>query len=445
MSIDQFSAVVFSSKRKMGKEDRKWFPIWIRRLAEFQKASSGERLDVSHDSVVAFSIMLRDSGTPAFQRLQAVRASEFYLRAVCHDDQTSFAAITTKLRQIAANDDDPERLKQASQSLFVAGEQTAIIKKAIGELRLQRYAYETEKAYLGWIKRFAGFCGSDQLEEFGEPEIRAFLTRLAVEENVAGPTQKQAMSALLFLYQKVLGRELAFLDIRRADKPRTLPVVFSQREIREFSEFFEGRNRLMFDLMYGAGLRHKECRRLRIKDIFFDHNQIIVRDGKGEKDRITVLPKVVVADLTRQIDSVRRLHERDLANGFGSVHLPYALARKYKNASVEFCWQYLFPSRQRSRDPRTGVIRRHYLSDSVFCDVFKRHLRASKIEKNAVPHSLRHSFATHLLENGSDIRTVQKLLGHKDVSTTMIYLHVMHEPGLGIQSPADRLAEPLAD
>jgi len=312
------------------------------------------------------------------------------------------------------------------------------------ELRLQRYAFETEKAYLGWIKRFAIFCGSDQLQDFGEPEIRAFLTHLAVERQVAGPTQKQAMSALLFLYQKVLGRELAYLEIRRAEKPRSLPVVFSQQEIKRLADFFDGRNRIMFDLMYGAGLRHKECRRLRVKDIFFDQNQILIRDGKGEKDRVTVLPRVVAPDLKRQIEKVREVHVADLEAGFGSVHLPYALEKKYPNAAKEFCWQYVFPSRQRSRDPRTGKFRRHYLSDSVFCDVFKRHLRAAKIEKNAVPHSLRHSFATHLLENGSDIRTVQNLLGHKDVSTTMIYLHVMNEPGLAVESPADRLATATA-
>jgi integron integrase len=445
VSVNRLCALIGSNQSKMSQDDRKWFPIWIRRLAEFQNVGHDQSLEVTTKSTIAFSRMLLGSGCAAFQRLQAVRAIEMYLRKVCDDRETSFAVIKTKLSQLAANDDDPVALNRALETISKDARQSEIVNRTVGELRLQRYAYQTEKAYIGWIKRFEKFCGSEHLENYGESEIRSFLTQLAVEGNVAGPTQKQAMSALLFLYQKVIGRELAFLEIRRADKPRSLPVVFSQQEIKRFAEFFEGRNRLMFDLMYGSGLRHKECRRLRVKDIFFDQNQILVRDGKGEKDRVTVLPRVTIEALTRQIELARTLHVSDLAQGFGSVHLPYALERKYKNASTEFCWQYIFPSRQRSRDPRSGKTRRHYLSDSVFCDVFKQRLRAAKIEKNAVPHSLRHSFATHLLENGSDIRTVQELLGHKDVSTTMIYLHVMEEPGLAVQSPADRLNEIAVD
>ncbi|MCL4123232.1 UNVERIFIED_CONTAM: hypothetical protein GTU68_031406 [Idotea baltica] len=305
------------------------------------------------------------------------------------------------------------------------------------ELRLQGYAYDTEKAYLGWLRRLDDFCGDTPLVQASEKQIRAFLTRMATDGDVAANTQNQALSAFLFLFEKVLHRKLGYLDVQRSDKPVSLPVVFSQQEIAELAVLFYGRNRLMFDLMYGGGLRHKECRRLRVKDIQFDHQQIIVRDGKAEKDRVTILPERSIVPLREQIEITRRLHDRDLDEGFGEVFLPYALARKYPNANREFAWQYIFPSRQRSKDPRSGKLRRHYLSDGLFAGVFKKALKRSGIDKNAVPHSLRHSFATHLLENGTDIRTVQELLGHKDVSTTQIYLHVMNRPGLAVTSPAD--------
>lgn len=313
----------------------------------------------------------------------------------------------------------------------------ADLAKARHQLRAQRYAMDTEKAYLGWITRFATFCGGDELREYGAVEIRAFLTMLVVQQNVAQSTQNQAQAALLFLYQRVFGMELEYLDMTRSEKPPSLPVVLSRNEIARLMQFFSGRNRLMFQLMYGAGLRHKECRRLRIKDLCFDQRQIVVRDGKGEKDRVTMLPDGCVKGLRDQIRQARRVHEEDLSNGFGEVYLPYALERKYVNAATEFRWQYLFPSRQLSHDPRSNKLRRHYVSDSVLCTVFKKALKLASIDKLAVPHTLRHSFATHLLESGSDIRTVQELLGHKDVATTMIYLHVLNRPGIAVESPLD--------
>ncbi len=257
--------------------------------------------------------------------------------------------------------------------------------------------------------------------------------------------QNQALSALLFVYEKVLGRELEFLDVTKANKPEHLPVVLSRQEIARLLPEFQGRKRLMFLVMYGAGLRHKECRRLRVKDVCFDQNHIVVRDGKGEKDRITVLPTRSIDGLRAQISAIRRLHDQDLDEGFGRVSLPYALERKYPNANREFGWQWVLPSRQLSRDPVSGSIRRHHIGDSAFGDFFKKAVRRVGIEKLAVLHSLRHSFATHLLEDGADIRTVQELLGHKDVSTTMIYTHVMNRPGIAVRSPVDSVGVETAD
>ncbi len=242
------------------------------------------------------------------------------------------------------------------------------------------------------------------------------------------------------LYQKVFGRELEFLDAVRSNRPDHRPTVLSREEIGRLYPLFGGRNQLIFQLLYGSGLRHREALRLRIKDIEFDQGHIVVRDGKGEKDRVTVLPGTCVDSLHGQIETARLLHTQDLAEGFGNVYLPYALARKYPNAAREFGWQYLFPSRQKSRDPRTGIIRRHHIQESSFGRAFRSAVTRAKIDKPAVPHSLRHSFATHLLEDGADIRTVQELLGHNDVSTTQIYLHVMNKPGLAVKSPVDRLS-----
>jgi integron integrase len=304
---------------------------------------------------------------------------------------------------------------------------------------VRQKALETERAYVGWVQRFIRHCGADDVTQFGEAEIKTFLTDLAVEGDVTPGTQNQAKCALLFLFQSVLGRELEFLDVARAKKPERLPVVLSRQEIALLLPEFKGLRWLMFLVMYGAGLRHRECRRLRVKDVCFEEGHIVVRSGKGDQDRITVLPEKARAPLREQIEAVRRHHQNDLDLGFGAVYLPYALERKYPNEKWEFGWQWVFPSRQMSKDPRTGEHRRHHVSEDFFADCFKRTVDRVGIVKNAVPHSLRHSFATHLLEGGADIRTVQELLGHKDVRTTMIYLHVMNKPGLAVRSPVDAL------
>lgn len=263
--------------------------------------------------------------------------------------------------------------------------------------------------------------------------------------SVAASTQNQALSALLFLYQHVLQLELGWLkDIERASRlPRT-PTVLAREEVERVLGHLQGTRWLIASLLYGSGLRVLECLRLRVKDVDFSYLQIIVRDGKGDKDRVTMLPQRLAAPLRAHLERVRRLHLRDLKDGFGEVHLPFALARKYPNTGKEWAWQYVFPSARRSADPQDGVLRRHHLDESVPQRAVKDALRACGIAKHASCHTLRHSFATHLLESGYDIRTVQELLGHSDVSTTMIYTHVLNKGGRGVKSPLDRLEQPRA-
>jgi integron integrase len=271
-----------------------------------------------------------------------------------------------------------------------------------------------------------------------ETEVTQFLTHLAREAKVAASTQNQALSALLFLYKEVLKREIGWLDqVERAKRPTRLPVVLTKDEVHKLFQHLHGTHRVMAGLLYGSGLRLMECIRLRVKDIDFGYANILVRDGKGAKDRITMLPLNLAQTLERHLQRVKVQHEEDLEAGFGRVYLPTALERKYPNADREWNWQYVFPSSRISLDPRSQRKRRHHVEEGALQTAMKNAARASGISKPATCHSLRHSFATHLLENGYDIRTVQELLGHKDVSTTMIYTHVLNKPGLGVRSPLD--------
>jgi integron integrase len=271
-----------------------------------------------------------------------------------------------------------------------------------------------------------------------EPEIAEFLTHLARDGRVAASTQNQALSALLFLYREVLERDIRWLDgVERVRRPARLPAVLTRDEARRLFCHLHGRYRLMAGLLYGSGLRLMECVRLRVKDVDFGYLRVTVREGKGGKDRVTMLPVNLAKALERELSKVRIQHEEDLAAGFGRVYLPEALARKYPAAAREWPWQYVFPSSRLSIDPRTGERRRHHLDEGLLQRAVKQATRTSGITKPATCHTLRHSFATHLLENGYDIRTVQELLGHKDVSTTMIYTHVLNRPGIGVKSPLD--------
>jgi integron integrase len=305
-------------------------------------------------------------------------------------------------------------------------------------LRRLHYSYRTEKTYLYWIRYFILWSGKRHPREMGAPEVTAYLNFLARERHVAAATQNQALSALLFLYGKVLGVSLPWLDdLDRAKRPVRLPVVLSQAEITSLLGQMQGMTWLMAGLLYGCGLRLRECLQLRVKDIDFSYRQILVREGKGNKDRVTMLPESLIQPLHAHLGRVSALHRRDLAEGYGETGLPNALARKYPNAGREWGWQFVFPSKNRSADPYTGVIRRHHLYHQTLSRAVKSAARAAGIHKPVSVHALRHSFATHLLQNGYDIRTVQELLGHVDVSTTMIYTHVMNKGGRGVKSPLD--------
>jgi integron integrase len=272
-----------------------------------------------------------------------------------------------------------------------------------------------------------------------EPEVNAFLTHLAVERNVSASTQTQALCALLFLYDAVLKRPLDELKVVRAFRPKRLPVVLTRDEVKAVLGRLAGLNGLVARLLYGTGIRLLECLRLRAKDVDFGLNQITIREGKGNKDRLTVLPAILRPQLVEQLDAVKRLHEADLAEGFGRVYLPTALVRKYPAAETEWPWQYVFPSAKRSIDPRSGVQRRHHLNENAVSRTISEAVRAAGITKHATAHTLRHSFATHLIADGVDIRTVQELLGHESVETTMIYTHVLNKGGRGVTSPLDRV------
>ena len=307
-------------------------------------------------------------------------------------------------------------------------------------MRVQNYAIRTEQAYVEWIKRFILFHQKRHPDEMGESEIAAFLTHLVVDRNVAPATQGQALNALIFLYRKVLNRPMGEIPgIVRSKKKVKVPVVLTQTEIANLLSKLEGVHWLTGCLLYGSGLRLMECIRLRVKDLDLDRLSITIRSGKGGKDRVVTLARELVLPLQRHLESVKTVHERDIADGFGQVHTPYALARKFPAAAISWGWQYVFPATRRSIDPRTGVLRRHHMDESSLQKAVKGAVRKACIMRPASCHTLRHSFATHLLERGADIRTVQAQLGHSDVKTTEIYTHVIGRDGSAVISPLETI------
>ncbi len=326
------------------------------------------------------------------------------------------------LREKCDMDDKPKLLDQVRQ-----------------QIRLRNYSIRTERVYAEWIKRFIRFHAYRHPAEMGAAEIEAYLTHLAVKRDVSASTQNQALAALLFLYKEVLKQELPWLDnVVRAKRPQHMPVVLTRDEVQRVLARLSGVPWLVASLLYGAGLRLTEALRLRVKDVEFSRREILVRDGKGQKDRVTVLPGTVMVALQEHLLKVKSLHERDLAEGFGRANLPYALARKYPNAAAEWGWQFVFPSANRSEDPRGAGTFRHHIHEKTIQRHVREAVRQAGVIKPATPHTLRHCFATHLLEAGQDIRTVQELLGHADVKTTMIYTHVLNRGGLAVLSPLDR-------
>ena len=309
-------------------------------------------------------------------------------------------------------------------------------------MRLKHYSIHTERTYCDWIKRYVLFHKMNSREDLrnGEEKIERFLTHLAVDGNVAPATQNQAMNALVFLYKKVLKQPLKKeINAVRAVRKVNIPVVMTRDEVRPVIHLMEGAPQLIVKLLYGSGLRIMEAVRLRVKDIGYSMKQLTVRSGKGAKDRVTTFPESIIPLLENHLAKVKILHEQDLSIGYGEVHLPYTLARKYQNAGKEWMWQYVFPSRRLSTDPRSGKVRRHHVDPSVVNKAIKVAAGKIRLKKHISAHTFRHSFATHLLERGTDIRTIQVLLGHKDVSTTMIYTHILQQGGHGVLSPLDDL------
>jgi integron integrase len=327
-----------------------------------------------------------------------------------------------------------------SVSASLPAQEPKLLDQVRGKIRVKHYSIRTEQAYTDWIKRFILHFGKRHPREMGAAEVEQFLTHLAVNRKVSASTQNQAKSALLFLYKEVLAVELPWLDnVEQAKNPKRLPVVLNRDEIQAILSRLTGTQWLIASLLYGTGMRIMECLRLRVQDIDFKRREILIRDGKGFKDRVTMLPVTLLATIQAHLAKVRALHEGDLAQGKGSVYLPYALERKYPNAAKAWIWQYVFPAAKVSTDPRTQAVRRHHVQEQAIQRAVKQAVRDADLSKAATPHTFRHSFATHLLEGGYDIRTVQELLGHADVSTTMIYTHVLNKGGKGVLSPLDQL------
>ena len=332
-------------------------------------------------------------------------------------------------------------MPQVADATLAEPPRPRLLDRVRNKIRLKHYSIRTEKAYVDWVRRYVHFHGLRHPETLGAEAVEGFLTHLAVDDNVAASTQNQAKSALLFLYKEVLGITLPWLDgVASAKQSRRLPVVLTQEEVARLLGATSGVAGLVTRLLYGAGLRLMEGVRLRVKDIDLARGELLVRDGKGAKDRVTVLPATLKGPISEQLELARLQHRRDLRDGFGCVYLPHALARKYPGAPKEWAWQYVFPAAGLSVDPRSGERRRHHLGEQLVQRAVREALQVAGIAKPATPHTLRHSFATHLLESGYDIRTVQELLGHSDVRTTMIYTHVLNRGGRGVASPLDRLA-----
>lgn len=319
-------------------------------------------------------------------------------------------------------------------------EQPRLLDQVINSLRLRHYSLRTQESYSQWIKRFILFHKKRHPNEMGKVEVEAYLTHLAVKRNVSASTQNQALSAILYLYKHVLEQDIEWIEnVVRAKRPKFLPTVLSKSEVKCLLDEMNGTYQLIAQLLYGAGLRLMEVMRLRIQDINFEYNQIIIRSGKGNKDRVSILPNNVVDKLKLHILKAKELHIKDLQDGFGEVYLPYALNRKYPNAGRESRWQYIFPSTKRSIDPESGKTRRHHLYERNLTRAVKKAANSINLDRRVSSHTFRHCFATHLLESGSDIRTVQELLGHKDVKTTQIYTHVMKKGSSWVKSPLDMM------
>lgn len=397
-------------------------PYYVKWVRMFLTSELPPMATSPRDRLQAFSDMLAQNQTILdWQLRQAMRAVELYIKV--------FLKVEASAPSPASPDDKEQQLQHAEK---VSAEMRDLI-------RLRHYAYRTEQTYLDWVSRYIGFALSHDLDWQKSDSVKAFLSTLATKHDVAASTQNQAFSALLFLFREVLKQDNPDLQSVRAKQGSRLPLVLSVEEVRQVIKATLPGDRLLLQLAYGAGLRVSELIRLRIKDLDFANHLIIVRAAKGNKDRGTLLPRKLDEPLQKQIKEVRRIHEQDLAAGYGAVYLPFALDRKYPAAPKEFGWQYLFPADDLAVDPRSGVVRRHHISDQVPQRIMREAVRRAGIDKPASTHCLRHSFATHMLLKGVNIREVQKYLGHESVETTMIYTHVIRGMDSTAESPLDEL------
>lgn len=441
-------------KASIPEKQRRWY---VKRVEVFIKAQNGRRIKTLSGADIAgyFEAIGRQNRLPGWQFRQCIDAIRILYcdllstRAAREVDWSYWLDSARQLETdhpTTAHRLTPDELAYVKERRGegplnrVRAAHHDLLVRFTSEIRRRGYAYRTEQSYEQWICRFILFCKGGAPEEAGADEVRSFLNYLAIQRGVSTSTQNQALNALVFLYKQVLALELGGLEeVVRAKRPRSLPVVLSRGEVTALLAQMQGTHRLAAALLYGTGMRLLEGLRLRVQDLDFDYHRIHIHQAKGKKDRYVPLPGMLVDDLRRQIDEVGQLHARDVAAGYGEVNLPDALARKYPNAGRELKWQFLFPSGRLAVDPRGGAIRRHHLHESSLQKAVKRAAAACHINKRVGCHTLRHSFATHLLEANYDIRTVQELLGHADVSTTMIYTHVLSHPGVGVISPLDHI------
>lgn len=438
----------FAGNRRDGQQ-RNWNEFWWRAFRSFLGKIARDNSEATRDGrftteqVIGFLKLQKQRGKPAWQRLQMVDAIGEHREQLVESGSLSFDQVRAKLAALSRAEAIRDAIADSEiDDTRIDPNAPEVVQQLQRACRRMHYSLRTERAYIGWVERFIKTYNLPDLvswEHTGEAEITEFLTELAVDHNVAPSTQDQALCALLFVYKHVLFRELDAIDALRSKKRVRLPVVLSQQEVQAVLKQLAGRELLIAQLLYGAGLRILECLRLRIKDVDFDQRLLVIRDAKGMKDRITVLPEIARGSLLRLIEHRRGVHESDLLEELGSVWLPNALLKKYPSAATEFAWQYVFASERRSCDPRSQLVGRHHMSDGVFATKLKKAVARARIDKKVTPHTLRHSFATHLLQAGTDIRTIQDLLGHADVSTTMIYTHVLNRPGVVVKSPADML------
>ena len=434
----------FFERAERAERDLKWARIWFQQLASFHRRSDDANWEFSADDVIAFSRSKLQRGMPAWKRLKMVQSLMNYRKLIQHRSIDDLIGIHRKLQEVVAR----ERLQQEGAETIeeVVGKinprEPDIIQEMRRKLRLMGKKYSTERAYVGKVKAFMrdrGLTCRADFANIGGRDVEAHLTDLAVDGNVAPSTQNQAFHALLFLFENIFKRDIGKIQAIRAAKGKQIPTVLSDSEVSQIFDQLEGVHLVIAQLLYGCGLRISEALRLRVKDIDFDNSLIEIHRSKGDKSRIVPLPNELVEPLRRVLRSRRVLHEQDQDQGIASVYLPYALSKKYPSAASQWKWQFVFASDRMSRDPRNGQLHRHHLHRDTFPRQLFRAVHKTGIDKAVTSHTFRHSFATHLLNSGTDIRTIQELLGHQDVSTTMIYTHVMNRDDPKVISPLDRL------